>query len=440
MAIDIKLPHLGENIETGVVVKIFVKAGDRVEKNQNVLELETEKASIEVPVEVSGTVKKIHVREGESIAVNEVFITLAETVNNRSSIEKVDKPIEKDMQGTLPEKNGSSTKEQTIAQSDDHVIESQKLKQLKEVSTQSLGTAIVVPASPSTRRFAREIGIEITQVPGSGPGRRISIEDVKAYSKKLNRSSVSSSSLDITKPLPNFARWGETRVESLSNVRSKTAENLSYAWSAIPHVTQFDKADITELEQQRKKFSQLAKNVDTKLTLTAILLKVVVGALKNFPQFNASIDVLNNSVVYKEFYHIGVAVDTDRGLIVPIIRDVNKKNIIELSRELTEVADKARRKKTSIEDMEGGTFTVSNLGGIGGTSFTPIVKWPEVAILGIARSKTEAVYLNGEFVPRLMLPLVLSYDHRIIDGADGARFLRWIVTALENPLMIALNS
>jgi pyruvate dehydrogenase E2 component (dihydrolipoamide acetyltransferase) len=225
----------------------------------------------------------------------------------------------------------------------------------------------------------------------------------------------------------------------MTGIRRKTAEHMAHAWATIPHVTQYAKADITELEDLRQRFAPQAEAVGGKLTITAIILKVVVAALKRFPQFNASLDLASEAVVYKKYYHLGVAVDTDRGLLVPVIRDVDRKSILELCVELHQVAERARNKKTTLEELQGGTFTVTNLGGIGGTFFSPIINAPEVAILGVARSTIEAVYRDGQFAPRLMLPLALSYDHRLIDGADGARFVRWLTEALQQPFLIALG-
>jgi pyruvate dehydrogenase E2 component (dihydrolipoamide acetyltransferase) len=225
----------------------------------------------------------------------------------------------------------------------------------------------------------------------------------------------------------------------MSNIRRKTAEHLSQAWATIPQVTQFAKADIGELEELRKRFTKNAEAAGAKLTLTAILLKVVTSVLKSFPQFNASVDMAKEEIIYKKYYHIGVAVDTDRGLLVPVVHDVDRKNILELAVELQQIAEKARTKKLSLDDMQGGTFSISNLGGIGGSYFTPIVNAPEVAILGVARGQMEPVYVNGQFEPRLMLPLALSYDHRLVDGADGARFLKTLVEHLEQPFLTALQ-
>jgi len=265
---------------------------------------------------------------------------------------------------------------------------------------------------------------------------------VKAFAKAINEQRTDSLTAlpgILGEALPDFSKWGEVERKSMSTVRQKTAQHLSYAWATIPHVTQFDKADVTELEALRQRYAAKAEATGGKLTVTAILLKIVASALKVFPQFNASIDMAKNEVVYKKYVHIGIAVDTDRGLLVPVVRDVDKKNIIQLSVELSQLAEKARNKKLSLEEMQGGNFSISNLGGIGGTGFSPVVNAPEVAILGISRSKMEPVYRNGQFEPRLMLPLSLSYDHRLIDGADGARFLRWIVEAAEEPFVLSLE-
>ncbi|MBV9864382.1 MAG: 2-oxo acid dehydrogenase subunit E2 [Abitibacteriaceae bacterium] len=299
------------------------------------------------------------------------------------------------------------------------------------------------PAAPSVRRLAREIGVDIHQVKGSGLGGRISEEDVKNLSKKLLTQAAAAPAATAgaipSIALPDFSKWGQVERQPLSGVRRATADQMARSWATVPHVTQFDKADITELEELRKRYSKQAESAGGKLTVTAIILKILVGALRRFPQFNSSLDLAANELVLKKYYHIGVAVDTEHGLLVPIIRDVDKKNIIELSVELGQVAERARNRKIGLEDMLGGSLTVTNLGGIGGTSFTPIVNAPEVAILGVARASFEPVYKEGEFQPRLMLPLALSYDHRVIDGADGARFLRWVANALEQPFLMSLE-
>jgi pyruvate dehydrogenase E2 component (dihydrolipoamide acetyltransferase) len=301
-------------------------------------------------------------------------------------------------------------------------------------------------AAPSVRRLAREVGVNINDVKGAGPGGRISIEDVKMHARRLltdteesRRTTGDAAAARGAITLPDFSRWGEVEHEAMSSVRRATAEHMAQAWSTIPHVTQHAIADITDLEQLRQQYGPRAEAAGGKLTVTAIALKVVTAALKHFPQFNASIDMARQEIIYKHYYHIGVAVDTDRGLLVPVIRDVDRKSLIDLAVELGEVAEKARDRKTTLAEMQGGTFTVTNLGGIGGSHFTPVINAPEVAILGVARSGMEAKYIDGRFEPRLMLPLSLSYDHRLIDGADGARFIRWVVEALEQPFLLALE-
>ena len=301
----------------------------------------------------------------------------------------------------------------------------------------------LVPAAPSVRRLAREIGIDVAEVRGTGPGGRISADDVKAHSRALSSRRAAAPAAAGTQteaaPLPDFSKWGDVERKPMSNVRRVTARHMAGVWGTIPHVTQFDKADVTDLETWRRQYGKTVEASGGKLTPTAVAMKVAAAALSKFPAFNASIDVDSEEVVYKKYIHIGVAVDTERGLLVPVVRDVDRKNILELSVELTETSARARSGKLGIEEMQGGTFTISNLGGIGGTSFTPLVNAPEVAILGIARSSQEPVLVDGEFAPRLMMPLALSYDHRLIDGADGARFLRWFCDALENPFLLALG-
>jgi len=294
------------------------------------------------------------------------------------------------------------------------------------------------PAAPSVRRIAREIGVDINEVKGTGPGGRISMDDVKAHSKKLHEERKTDTGIGIKqKALPDFRKFGAIEKVEMTKIRKVTAEHLSYAWATIPHVTQHDKADITQLEKSRKQYNPEVEKAGGKLTITSILLKIIIAALKDFPQFNSSIDMDSKKIIFKKYFNIGVAVDTEHGLMVPVLKNVDEKNLIELSVEMGELAKKAREKKVSLEDLQGGCFTITNLGGIGGTLFTPVVNSPEVAILGVSRGSYEPIYNEkNEFIPRLMLPLSLSYDHRIIDGADSARFLRFIVEALEQPLKI----
>ncbi len=430
--IEFKLPDLGENIESAQIVKFLVKAGDKINEGDVLFELETDKATIEVPSEVSGIVKEVKAKDGDTVKIGDV-IMLIETTETQKAVEQPETTMQ------TPETQTS----RKVIEEEPAVQSGEENKSVPPVVTKRTGMPEkIAPAAPSVRRFAREIGIDINQVPGSGPGGRISIDDVKKFAKRINQSLTQGTGAPVGikhEPLPDFSKWGEIDIQPMSNIRKKTAEHLSYAWATIPHVTQFDKADITGLEKLRKQYAKTAEAKGGKLTVTAILLKVIAYALKKFPQFNASIDMHKNEIIYKKYYNIGVAVDTDRGLIVPVIRDVDKKSVIELSVELSEISAKARDKKITIEDMQGGNFTISNLGGIGGTGFTPIVNSPEVAILGVSRGQMEPVFKDGEFVPRLMLPVSLSYDHRIIDGADAARFLRWVAQALEQPFLLILD-
>ncbi len=423
---EFRLPDLGENIEAGEVVNLLAKVGDSVSEDQPLIELETDKAVIEVPSSIGGEVVEMHVAVGDRVAIGQLVATLAG-----------DGAMSPAPPTATPAPTAPAAPPTAAAASPEPVAAA-----VRAADSAPDTAAKLVPAAPSVRRLAREIGVNIAAVEGTGPGGRISQNDVKAHARALNTGRAVApaegpATGDVA--LPDFSQWGEVERESMSNVRRTTAVRLSQAWATIPHVTQFDKADVTELEIARKKFAKRVEAAGGKLTPAAIVLKVVASALKVFPQFSASIDMANQEVIYKRYSHIGVAVDTDRGLLVPVVRDVDRKNLIELALELGEIAAKARGKKLRPDDMQGGCFTVSNLGSIGGTGFAPIVNPPEVAILGVARSVQEPVFLDGEFRPRLMMPLSLSYDHRLIDGADGARFLRWISEALENPLLILLE-
>jgi pyruvate dehydrogenase E2 component (dihydrolipoamide acetyltransferase) len=304
---------------------------------------------------------------------------------------------------------------------------------------------VPVAAAPSVRQLARELGIDIDQVPGTGPGGRISADDVKQHARGLiggkpaaPQTAMPPAAREAARPLPDFAQWGEVERQPMSKTRRTIADTISYGWNQIPHVTQYDRADITDLENFRKAHAAEVEEAGGRLSVTSILVKLVASALKAFPQFNASLDSASNEIIYKKYYHVAVAVDTDRGLLVPVIRDVDRKGIRQIAAELADLARKARDKQITPEEMQGGCFTVSNLGGLGGTNFSPIIYWPQVAILGVSRSTWEAVPRDGAIQQRYILPLSLSYDHRLIDGADGTRFLRWMVRALEEPLTMML--
>jgi pyruvate dehydrogenase E2 component (dihydrolipoamide acetyltransferase) len=414
------LPVLGENIEKGTVTKILVKAGDSLKKGQNILEIETDKAVLEVPSDSEGVIKEILIKPGAVVKIGQPIFKIEGGASTPSAA-----PAEK------------TTAAASVAKTAIPVETSAVSKPLFKPATpeQIRNRQKDIPAAPSVRLLARELGINLQEVPGSGRGGRISNEDVKAYCKMLNTTRASGDAAITSKPLPDFAKWGSVRREAMNNVRKKTAEHLSNAWRSIPHVTQFDKVDITELEKFRKSIPGTNK----KISVTPFIIKVLAAALKKFPSFNSSIDMTTQEIIFKDYINIGVAVDTDRGLLVPVLKNVDKMSILQISDELTAMAERARLRKTTIEEMQGGCFTVSNLGGIGGSSFTPIVNWPEVAILGVSRGSMEPVYIDGNFVPRLMLPLSLSYDHRMIDGADGARFIRWVCEAMQQPFLLDLN-
>jgi pyruvate dehydrogenase E2 component (dihydrolipoamide acetyltransferase) len=449
-ASEFTLPELGENIDSGDLVRLMIAAGDRVSEGQPVMELETDKAVVEVPSSVSGVVREIKVKEGTKIKVGQVIFTLeggatlAAAPRKHEPVEHVSGQQAARLAFQLAMKAEGKTEEQALPPDLPSQAQPAPFTMPAQLEKVAGAHRDPVPAAPHVRRLAREIGVDIHSVVGSGPGGRISDEDVKVHAKNalLAAAAAAQAPREMTFPepeLPDFTKWGKTERVSMRGVRRKTAEHLRQAWSTIPHVTQQDRADITELEQLRARFAPRAEEAGGKMTVTAIALKVCASALKVFPQFNASIDMAKEEIIYKQYIHIGVAVDTDRGLLVPVIRDVDKKNIVELAAELTQLSKKARDRKLAPEEMEGGTFTITNLGGIGGTGFSPIVNHPEVAILGLSRSRMEPEWVSNKFEPRLILPLSLSYDHRLIDGADAARFLRWIAEAFEQPFLLSVQ-
>jgi pyruvate dehydrogenase E2 component (dihydrolipoamide acetyltransferase) len=463
MPTEFKLPELGENIAAGDVVRVLVKPGDTIAKDQAILELETDKATIEVPSSVAGVVKDVQVKAGQKIKVGTTILTVDDAAGGDAAkpaaAAKDEKPATaaKDEKAAAP---AESDKPEPEEAPEEAVEEAPRPKRgevvdisraprnapqpaaaVAESTAVSAGNA--PPAAPSVRRIARELGVDIRQVNGSGPAGRITVDDVQGFVRQAlagggGAGAPATSPAAAQQPLPDFSKWGDVERKPLSNIRRKTAEHLSHAWNAIPHVTNHDKADITALEELRKKYGPQAERAGGKLTVTVVAMKVLAAAIRKFPQFAASIDLKAGQLVYKKYTNLGVAVDTDRGLLVPVIRDVDRKGIVELSAELAKLSEKARAGKLSLDEMSGGVMTITNLGGIGGVGFTPIVNWPEVAILGISRGSFEAVWNGHEFQPRLMLPLSLSYDHRVIDGADAARFLRWVAEAFEQPFVLAL--
>ena len=449
---EFRLPELGENISQGDLVRLMISPGAKVSVGQPVMELETDKAVVEVPSSVSGMVKEIKVKEGEKVKVGQVIFTLEGGAPRAEPTRPQTAPVEHvsgqhgarlAFQAAI--RAEGKTEEEALPPDQPPAPEATFSMPAQLGKVAGTEHRQPVPAAPHVRRLAREIGVDIYDVKGSGPGGRISEDDVKAQAKSLLASAATAISSapragHFAQPqLPDFAKWGKIERVSMRGVRRKTAEHLAEAWNTIPHVTQHDRADITELEQLRARFAPKAEEAGGKMTVTAIALKVCAAALKVFPQFNASIDIEKEEIVYKQYINIGVAADTDRGLLVPVFREVDKKNIVELAVELSQLSKKARERKLAANDMEGATITITNLGGIGGIGFTPIVNFPEVAILGISRSRLEPEWIHGKFEPRLILPLSLSYDHRLIDGADAARFLRWISEAFEQPFLLSVQ-
>lgn len=439
---EVRIPEISENVTTGKVVKVLVQEGDMVDIDDILIEFETEKALVEIPSTAKGKIVELPVKEGQELRVGDV-IARVETEGEGEKREKPDRAETKAefrSKEPVPESTTFDDSESRPAAAQKKLDEEEDKSSELEKEPPPKEDRPPAPAAPSVRRFARELGIDIHKVRGSGPGGRISETDVKAFAKEGRAAAGQTSAPGETTEmaLPDFARWGDIETVELPAVRRLTARSTALSWQLVPHVTQFDKSDITALETFLGKTGPSLKKKDVKLTVTAVLAKVCAAGLLKFPRFNASIDMANNRMIFKKYVHIGIAVDTERGLLVPVIRNADQKSIGELATAITDMAERSRNKKIKPDEMEGGTFTISNQGAIGGTQFTPIVMWPQAAILGVSRSTVEPVYIDGQFQPRTMLPLALSYDHRIIDGADAARFLKWICECLEQPFNLHL--
>ncbi len=443
MIVEVKLPEISENVDKGDVVKVLVSQGDAVAVDQSLVELETEKAVFEVPSTAAGVVSELRVKVGDTIKVGDVIARIETEARAAADAPKESAPKTAAPAPASQPKEAEPAKKAADESAGGEDTGARTLRDAVVAVAQEQGAP--APASPTVRRLARELGIEIHRVRGSGPGGRITSDDVHAYAKSIitgSRTDAGGSAVPIpgaARALPDFSRFGAFQRTAMSKVRQITAQSMAGAWNTVPHVTQHDEADITVLEAARKKYASRVEAEGGKLTMTSILVKVCASALRRFPDFNASIDAAQSEIIHKQYVNIGIAVDTDRGLLVPVIRDADRKNIARLSVEVNDMAEKARNKRIMPDELEGGNFTISNLGGIGGVGFTPIVYWPEVAILGVSRASMKPVYSDGGFEPRLMLPLSLSYDHRLIDGAAAARFLRWVCEALEDPILISLE-
>ncbi len=429
--VEFRLPALGEGVTSGQIIGVFVSAGDNVSVNQPLIEVETDKAAVELPSTASGTVSDVRVGVGDSVNVNELLLIIKGS--GSSDTKKVTPDPEEKKQDT------ASTQSSAVQPEEKNITNMPLEKETVQTIPAPAENISSVLAAPSARRLARELGVDIISVRGSGQRGRVFKKDVKLHTKAIT-TLISSGVLTapVEPDLPDFSSWGETETESFSTVRKITAERLSQAWDA-PHVTGQDKADISELERLRKLNKKKVAEEGGNLTMTAILVKAVSSLLLEDSKFNASIHMGDGVIVYKKYVNIGVAVDTERGLLVPVIKNADKKSLTEIAVDLTDLSRRAREKKISPDELNGGTFTVTNLGGIGGTFFTPIINPPEIAILGASRASMEPVYIDGEFVPRLIAPLALSYDHRIIDGAEATKFLRRICDMLENPEVFIFN-
>ena len=424
MSIEFKLQALKENVEIVEVNAIKVNVGDIVTKDQPLVEVQADKAALEVPSPAAGKITQILIKQGDQVKIGQLIFVIDPAGSGAAVASSSPPPVPQKTPVVAP----------THAPAPVSVATATATATKTAPIVLSHDNNKVIPAGPSTRRIARELGVDLGHVPGTGRHGRVSEDDVRSFVRGSGSNGSSGGSISVP-PLPRFEDFGTVERQPMSAIRRATAKQMSLSWSIVPHVTQSDLSDITDFEAFRK-----SQTKGPKFTISAFAMKAVVVLLKEYPVFNSSIDVAGNQIIHKKFYNIGVAVDTENGLLVPVIRDVDKKSIAELAEELTSIAERARQRKLDSKDLTGGTFTITNLGGIGGTGFTHIVNYPEVAILGISRGRLEPVVHNGEIVPRLMMPLSLSYDHRVIDGAIAARFTRRLAEMLENPYQLLIHA
>lgn len=416
---DLKLPKLGEGADSGVVVSVFVNEGDTIAKDQPVIELENEKAVASIPATAAGVVARVHVKPGDKLSVGQRILTLADGGPSAAAPLTAAPATPRPTAAPAPEPASADT----------------------APAEEEIPAPVAAPvASPSIRRIARELGIDLGRVRGSEAGGRIVMGDIRAYLDRLQKLALrpkagapgaeAAPARPATPPV-DFAQWGPILKKPMSPLRQVIARRMAENWSTIPHVTQFDEADFTAVNDLRRQLAPAYEQKGARLTLTPFLLKAVVETLKKHPLLNSSLDEAASEVVIKEYFHVGIAVDTEQGLIVPVLHDVDRKSLLELAKELEQLAQKARDRKVTAEELKGGTFTISNQGAIGGAHFTPIINKPEVAILGIGRGTLKPVARDGQIAPRLMTPLALSYDHRVIDGGLAARFIVDLVKAVQ---------
>jgi len=430
---DVKVPSLAENINSGTIVKIFVAEGEQVQKDQDIVELETEKAVAAIPSPVDGKVTKLHVKEGDEVQVGQVLLSLSEATAREEKQEGAgESERHREPEKERAEPPSADREKKETAGSEEEEEEPQAEEGSKADAAKA---AHGPPASPSVRKLALQLGIDLARVRGSERGGRITLDDVRVYIEQLQRIALERTAKIPTRETRtlDFARWGYIHKQPMSSLRKKISEAMVASWTSVPHVTQFHEADISSPVKFIEKYaSQYEKSGGARLTLTSLVMKALVPILRKYPTFNSSLDEVTGEVILKDYFHFGVAVDTEQGLIVPVIHDVDKKRLLDLSRELGELAEKARQRKVSLEELQGGTFTISNQGGIGGGHFTPIIHTPEVAILGLGRAEVKPVVRNGKIEEATLLPLCLSYDHRVTDGANAARFVRDLAEEIKN--------
>ncbi len=431
--VEIKVPDIGD-FKDVEVIEVMVKEGEAIARDQSIVLVESDKASMEIPSSHAGKVRELKVRLGDKVSKGSVLLLLdsEETVKTVPEQKPADHAPVKVAASSAPAEARGQVKEKpapVVSAMETAVYEAQD-------SVPDHKSDTVAPhASPSVRKYARELGVDLRRVEGSGPKKRILREDIQLYVKTMLNRDGSPNRFDNFMNLPpwpslDFSQFGETELQPLSRIKKISGPNLHRNWVMIPHVTQYDQADVSDLEAFRKQANERHKNEGVKLTVLSFVIKACVSALKKYPQFNASVDATGENLILKRYYHIGFAADTVHGLVVPVIRDADKKGLMEISRELAQLSALAREGKLNPSDMQGASFTITSLGGIGGTYFTPLINAPEVAIVGLSRISTQPVWDGHQFVPRQILPLSLSYDHRVIDGAEGTRFITYLSDVL----------
>lgn len=445
---DFKLPDLGEGIHEAQIISVLVKEGDTVSEDDSLMEVETDKAAVEIPSPHAGRITKLHVKAGQTVNVGDVLVTFdgegaPAAKEEKPKAESKEAKAKPHREEPRDRRDGADRERARPAAAQDS----------RREAPREADRSRPVPASPSVRRMARELNVDLHDVRGSGPGGRVLESDVKAFADgggtavQTRREAPSRGGREDVAPmtelppvetsLPDFSKWGPIRREAVPQIRKTIARQMTRAWLSVPRVTHSDNADVTDLETMRKTYSaEQEKRGGGKLTLTGVLVKALGVALRKYPNLNASFDAQANEIIYKDYVHLGIAVDTSRGLVVPVVRDVDKKSLAQISADLADVGQRARDVKFAVEDLRGATFTITNVGALGGSFVTPMVNFPESAILGVGRSGWQAWIHEGEIAKRFIMPLSLSFDHRIIDGADAARFTKELIGYLENPLRL----